>query len=263
MTGRSRTRSRASRWRRRHRAGRAGSTAARAASRPRGWPASPSGARGWSARCASTRRDVRVLPRRRGHRPGDTVALLWRKVFTGDMRDMVLGALDATAAARSPTPRRVHADDWKITACPHRGGAWRPTRAAARTPSGTRRPAGTGPTSCSRAATTAGASAPRKRVHTSSSVHPGPRSAGRRPRRAAAVVVWEDSTAVRRRILLRSTADGRPDPEPVRAALAARSRRLRPTSRRAVGRFLVAWHEEQFPVHEDGGAARRAEEGSR
>ena len=54
--------------------------------------------------------------------PGDAVAILWRKVFPGDVRDMVLSASRDGGRAFA-APALVHDDGWKITACPHRGGA--------------------------------------------------------------------------------------------------------------------------------------------
>ena len=54
--------------------------------------------------------------------PGDAVAILWRKVFPGDIRDMVLSASRDGGRAFA-APALVHDDGWKIAACPHRGGA--------------------------------------------------------------------------------------------------------------------------------------------
>jgi hypothetical protein len=52
---------------------------------------------------------------------GNTVALTWRLVFPGDVRDMVL----AVSRDGGHLRRRQagDADHWKINACPHRGGA--------------------------------------------------------------------------------------------------------------------------------------------
>jgi hypothetical protein len=52
--------------------------------------------------------------------PVETVAVLWRKVFPGDIRDMVLGL--SRDGGRSFAPARVCGDGWKITACPRLGG---------------------------------------------------------------------------------------------------------------------------------------------
>jgi hypothetical protein len=61
------------------------------------------------------------------------------------------------------------------------------------------------------------------------------------------VVVWEDSTAVRRRILLRSVGEGGRSLGPVRT-LSQAIKAWAPAVARAPGGFLIAWHEEQFPA---------------
>jgi hypothetical protein len=66
-------------------------------------------------------------------------------------------------------------------------------------------------------------------------------------REGRAVIVWEDSTAVRRRILLRYTTDGGRTLSPIHT-LSTAIKAWEPDI--AVGRdgsFMVAWHEEQFP----------------
>jgi hypothetical protein len=192
--------------------------------------------------------------------PGDAAAVLWRKVFPGDVRDMVLsrssdGGRTFTAAAT------VHADRWKITACPHRGGqvatdargrlytiwytegaAGRPDVLFATAPDGRR--FGT----------------PR-RVHTATGSVPDHArlaiDAGGR-----GIVVWEDSTAVRRRILLRSVAEGGRSLGPVRA-LSTAIKAWAPDVAIVPGGFLVAWHEEQFPSTKTIVVHVTAEEGRR
>src|SRR5262249_6677501 len=52
----------------------------------------------------------------------DGLALLWRKVFPGDIRDMVLARSRDGGRTLAPAAR-VHVDNWRIAACPHRGGA--------------------------------------------------------------------------------------------------------------------------------------------
>jgi hypothetical protein len=177
--------------------------------------------------------------------PGEAAAVLWRKVFPGDIRDMVLSS--STDGGRSFTAAAlVHADRWKITGCPHRGGsiatdgrgrlyaAWytegssdRPDLLLAVAPDGRR------------------FGAPR-RLHTSTSSVPDlPRlavdAAGR------GVVVWEDSTAVRRRILLRSIGEGGRSLGPVQV-LSQAIKAWTPDVAVARDGFVVAWHEEQFPA---------------
>jgi hypothetical protein len=61
------------------------------------------------------------------------------------------------------------------------------------------------------------------------------------------VVVWEDSTATRRRILLRSVEDGGRSLGPVRV-LSQAIKAWAPDVAVVPGGFLVAWHEEQFPA---------------
>src|SRR5262245_8857759 len=50
-----------------------------------------------------------------------TAVALWRKVFPGNIRDMVLG-VSRDGGRSFAAPARVSADGWKIAACPHRGG---------------------------------------------------------------------------------------------------------------------------------------------
>ena len=173
----------------------------------------------------------------------DALAILWRKVFPGDVRDMVLarsrdGGRTVSAAAR------VRVDNWRITACPHRGGS------VAIDPRG--RVHVVWYTEGSRnepdilyAVSDDGRrfGAPR-RVHVSSSSIPDhPRlvvdASGR------AIIVWEDSTAVRRRILMReATASGL---GPVRVLSQAIKAYAPDMTMSADGDAFVAWHEEQFP----------------
>ena len=61
------------------------------------------------------------------------------------------------------------------------------------------------------------------------------------------IVVWEDSTAVRRRILLRSIAEGGRSLGPVRT-LSQAIKAWAPDVTAVPGGFLVAWHEERFPA---------------
>jgi hypothetical protein len=177
--------------------------------------------------------------------PADAAAVLWRKVFPGDVRDMVLsrsGDGGRTFAAATT----VHADRWTLTACPHRGGRvaadargrryalWytegtsgRPDVLFAVAPDGRR-------------------FGPPRRVHTATGSVPDHArlavdAAGR------GIVVWEDSTAVRRRILLRSVESGGRGLGPVRT-LSQAIKAWAPDVAAGPGGFLVAWHEEQFPA---------------
>jgi len=177
--------------------------------------------------------------------PGDGVAIIWRKVFPGDIRDMVLST--SRDGGRSVgAPALVHPDGWRITACPHRGGAvgvdgrgriyasWytegkqaRPDLYFAISEDGRR--FGT----------------PR-RLHTSTTSIPDHlRMAVDRDGRAA--IVWEDSTAVRRRVLLRYTADGGRTLSPIHTLSSAIKAYEPDVAVARDGGFVVAWHEEQFP----------------
>lgn len=52
--------------------------------------------------------------------PDGTVYVAWRKLFAGDVRDIVV-ARAAPGATEFDKPVRVHADDWVFPACPHAG----------------------------------------------------------------------------------------------------------------------------------------------
>jgi hypothetical protein len=53
--------------------------------------------------------------------PKKTVAVVWRKVFPDNIRDMVV-AVSRHSGRAFEAPVLVHADRWQIAACPHRGG---------------------------------------------------------------------------------------------------------------------------------------------
>ena len=133
--------------------------------------------------------------------PGDAVAVLWRKVFPGDVRDMVLGASrDGGRAFAPPAPRpRRRVEDRRVPASRRRGGHRRP-RAHLRswyTEGEQARPDLYFATSAD-----GRRFGPPRRLHTSATSIPDhARMAVDREGRA--VIVWEDSTAVRRRVLLR------------------------------------------------------------
>jgi hypothetical protein len=177
--------------------------------------------------------------------PKDTVAVLWRRVFPGDIRDMVLST-SRDGGRTFADASLVHDDRWRITACPHRGGAlgvdgrgrayasWytegrdgRPDLYFATSDDGRR-------------------FGPRRRLHTSTTSIPDhARMAVDRDGRAA--IVWEDATAVRRQVLLRYTADGGRTLSRVHT-LSSSIKAWGPDI--AVGRdgsFVAAWHEERFP----------------
>jgi hypothetical protein len=178
--------------------------------------------------------------------PADAVALTWRRVFPGDIRDMVL-AVSRDGGRTFGDPTLVSADRWKITACPHRGGAvgwdgrgriymsWytegtdiRPDLRFAVSTDGRR-------------------FGPARRLHTSATSIPDNARMAVDPA-GRAVVVWEESTAVRRRILLRYTLDAGRTLSPIHVLSSAIKAYSPDVAFAGDGSFLVAWHEEKFPA---------------
>lgn len=189
--------------------------------------------------CVCCRVDAAVGPRQ-------TVALLWRQVFPGDIRDMVL-AVSRNDGRSFDDAALVHPDRWKITACPHRGGAvgidgrgrvyasWyteggsqaRPELFFAIAEDGRR-------------------FGPPRRLHTSSTSIPDHVRMAVGPD-GRAIIVWEDATAVRRRILMRYTVDGGRTLSAIQTLSTAIKAWEPDVAAARDGGFLVAWHEEQFP----------------
>lgn len=177
--------------------------------------------------------------------PADGVALIWRKVFPGDVRDMVLST--SRDGGRSfGAPVLVHADGWRINACPHRGGAvgvdgrgrvyasWYTEGKQAR------------PDLYFATADDGHRFGPPQRLHTSTASIPDHvRMAVNRGGQAA--IVWEDVTAVRRRVLLRYSSDGGRTLSPIRMLSTAIKAYEPDIAVAPDGSFVVAWHEEQFP----------------
>jgi hypothetical protein len=177
--------------------------------------------------------------------PADTVALTWRRVFPGDIRDMVL-AVSRDGGRSFGDPALVSADRWKINACPHRGGAvgldergriymtWytegtdiRPDLRFAVSTDGRR-------------------FGPAKRLHTAATSIPDHARMAVDPAGRAAIV-WEESTAVRRRILLRYSLDAGRTLSPIRVLSSTIKAYAPDIAFAGNGSFLVVWHEEQFP----------------
>jgi hypothetical protein len=178
--------------------------------------------------------------------PHNIVAATWRKVFPGNFRDMVLSV--SRDGGRGFTPSTlIHADHWRITACPHRGGAvgidgqeriflsWY-TEGTSETPSllFTVSPDGQ-------------QFAPPTRLDTSTTSIPdhlrmAVDTTGR------VVIVWEDATAVRRRVLLRYSTDGGQTLSPIHTLSQAIKAYAPDVAVSAAGNFVVVWHEEQFPA---------------
>ena len=187
--------------------------------------------------CVCCRVDVAVGP-------GDGVSVLWRKVLADNVRDMVL-AVSRDGGRSFAAPALVHADGWKITACPHRGGSiaadakgrlyavWYTEATEGR------------PDVLFATSTDARRFSPPRRLHTATGSIPDQArlavdAAGR------AVVVWEDSTAVRRRILMRTTRDGGRTLSPPQS-LSPAIKAFAPAVAVAQVGFIIVWHEEQFP----------------
>jgi hypothetical protein len=189
--------------------------------------------------CVCCRVDVAAGPR-------DTVAIAWRKVFPESVRDMVVGLSRDGGRSFGPAGL-VHADRWKINACPHRGGsvatdargrvylAWytesadgqpRMLFAAAgedrkfRTPARLNVATGSIPDQVRLAADPAG------RV----------------------VIVWEEATAVRRRVLMRYSTDGGRTLGAAQSLSEAIKAYAPDVAAAPGGEFVVAWQEEPFPV---------------
>jgi hypothetical protein len=176
--------------------------------------------------------------------PAEAATVMWRKVFPGDIRDMVVSR-SADGGRTFDAAAAVHADRWKITACPHRGGqVAADARGRLYAVWYTEGTGGRPDVLFATAADGRRFGAPR-RVHTANgSVPDHARLAIDATGRG--IVVWEDSTAVRRRILLRSVAEGGRSLGPVRT-LSQAIRAWAPDVAVVPGGFLVAWHEERFP----------------
>ncbi|HTO12074.1 MAG TPA: hypothetical protein VMQ51_10905 [Candidatus Binatia bacterium] len=176
--------------------------------------------------------------------PGETAAVLWRKVFPGDVRDMVLSV--SADGGRSFAPAGlVHADDWKITACPHRGGT-------VATDGRGRRYVLWYTERRERPEILLAVAADGQRFGAPRVVHAAAGSVPDNARLAVSgdgrgVIVWEDATAVRRRILFRTLGDGGRTLGPVRV-LSQAIKAWSPDVAAAPGGFVVAWHEERFPA---------------
>jgi len=176
--------------------------------------------------------------------PGERVSVLWRKVFADSVRDMVLASSRDGGRTFAP-PAQVHADGWKIAACPHRGGSVA-TDARGRLytvwyTEGTE----------GRPDLLFATSADGRRFSTPRRLHTAPGSIPDQARLAVdasgrGVVVWEDLTAVRRRVVMRTTLDGGRTLSPPQTLTEA-VKAFAPDVVTAPGGFLIVWHEEQFP----------------
>ena len=178
--------------------------------------------------------------------PKNVVAVVWRKVFPENIRDMVL-AVSRDGARSFAAPTLVHADGWQIAACPHRGGtvdmdesgrlylAWYTE----------------GPQDQPRLLFTISPDGrhfmePKRLDSSATSIPDHVRLAVDASGRA--LVVWEDSTAVRRRVLLRYTTDGGETFSPIHVLSHAIKAYAPSIAISPTGEFVAVWHEEQFPV---------------
>ena len=178
--------------------------------------------------------------------PGDTVAVAWRKVFPGSIRDMVVG-LSRDGARSFSLAGLVHADRWKINACPHRGGsvamdgrgrvylAWYTETAEGQ------------PRMLFAASGDGLRFGPPSRLNTAAGYIPDQVRLAADPAGHVAIV-WEEATAVRRRVLLRYSTDGGRTLSAPQALSQAIKAYAPDVAVAPSGDFVVAWHEEQFPV---------------
>lgn len=177
---------------------------------------------------------------------GRRAAVLWRKDFPDQVRDMVLAASDDDGRTFAPAVR-VNEDRWKMPACPHRGGAVGidargKVYVAWYTEGSEGRPALLFATSAHGRTFTAPKRLDRSEGSIPDHVRLGVAPDGR------LLVVWEDSTAVRRRIVARASLDGGATFGPVEQLSSAVKAYQPALAVTPAGGFVVAWNEEEFPV---------------
>jgi hypothetical protein len=173
------------------------------------------------------------------------VAALWRKVFPGSVRDMVLG-VSRDGGRAFARPARVSVDGWKIAACPHRGGrvaldargrihaAWY-TEGQDDTPRVLHAASADGRSFTSPLLIAGAAGAVPDHVRLAVT------------RAGAILVAWEESTAVRRRITLRVSLDGGKTFAEAQSLSAAIKAYGPDIAAAPGGDVVLVWHEEHFP----------------
>jgi hypothetical protein len=176
----------------------------------------------------------------------DAAAVVWRKVFPADVRDMVVATSRDRGRTFSPATL-VHDDGWKITACPHRGGSVAfagPGRLVTAWYTEGR----SGQPEVSVAASTDGRtfSAPQRLQETVGTIPDHVRLAANAQGHVA--VVWEESTAVRRRVMMRTSTDGGRTFAQGQSLSRALKAYMPDVAAASSGEFVVVWHEEQFPA---------------
>lgn len=175
-----------------------------------------------------------------------TVAAMWRKVFPGHQRDMVLSLSRDDGRTFAP-PSLIHDDHWHIQACPHRGGSVGIDNAHRLYASWYTEGNNEQPRLLFAVSTDGRTFTPPQRLdHSATSIPDHPRlvvdAAGRM------AVVWEDSTAVRRRVLLRYSTDGGATLSPIHSLSQALKAYAPDITVAPNGDFVAVWHEEQFPA---------------
>jgi hypothetical protein len=176
--------------------------------------------------------------------PGDRVAVLWRTVLPQNVRDMVL-ALSLDGGRTFAKPGLVHADGWAITACPHRGGRLARDARGRLYALWYTEASGARPDVLFATSVDGRRFSPPRRVHTAAGSIPDHArlavdGAGR------GVIVWEEATAVRRRVVMRAIRDGGRTLGPVQP-LSRALKAWAPSVAPAPGGFIIVWHEERFP----------------
>jgi hypothetical protein len=177
--------------------------------------------------------------------PRNLVAVAWRQVFPDDIRDMVVGvSRDGGRTFASPT--LAHADRWQIAACPHRGGAVDTDKAGRLFLAWYTE----GPQDQPRLLFSVSQDGrrfaePTRLDSSTSSIPDHVRLAVDGDGRA--VIVWEEATAVRRRVLLRYSVDGGATLSPVQVLSQAVKAYAPAVTMSPAGEFVAVWHEEQFP----------------
>lgn len=177
--------------------------------------------------------------------PQQTAAALWRTVLPGNLRDMALG-LSHDDGQTFRAPALVHDDHWQITACPHRGGAVGIDSSKRLYASWYTEGANEQPRLLFTTSTDGQTfAAPQRLDASAASIPDHPRMAVDAAGRLA--VVWEDATAVRRRVLLRYSTDGGATFSPIQSLSPALKAYAPDIAVAPTGEFVVVWHEEQFP----------------
>jgi len=176
----------------------------------------------------------------------ERTAVLWRKDFPGKIRDMVLAVSNDDGASFAASSR-VSEDLWEMPSCPHRGGGvgvdgTGRVHAAWYTEGKNDRPGLFYASSADGKEFTAPL-----RIDQSEGSIPDHAALGVKPD-GTVLVVWEDSTAVRRRVLARLSVDGGKTFGPVDQLSTAVKAYAPAVAVTPSGGFVVAWNEEEFPV---------------